>query len=75
MITKLPSPVKKFQHTLQPEGWSDDEGFKRAASIRSFNTRSSRRAGATAGTAFCGGLYGPFQHTLQPEGWSDPLLP
>ena len=38
----------EFQHTLQPEGWSDDDGKPACAHSPGFNTRSSRRAGATS---------------------------
>ena len=36
-----------FQHTLQPEGWSDPLNSGGGTLANSFNTRSSRRAGAT----------------------------
>ena len=36
-----------FQHTLQPEGWSDFPRLMVRPARKGFNTRSSRRAGAT----------------------------
>ena len=60
-----------FQHTLQPEGWSDTDCSLLQTPHLRFNTRSSRRAGATSLASVRMTFPAMFQHTLQPEGWSD----
>ena len=62
-----------FQHTLQPEGWSDHQRAVEGRQRGGFNTRSSRRAGATQTPSAAG--HGHDVSTHAPAGGLERLRP